>query len=92
MTKSIEEAAREHRASINRMGEVAREHEMNGYATAVRDMFRLPLASRLTPDEKSIIRQEYAKTYPDDIDRGVTNICIGAVLERVFGKEFFKKE
>ena len=36
--------------------------------------------------------REALAAYPDDIDRGVTNICIGAMLERIFGADFFKEE
>lgn len=50
-----------------------------------------PLALRLTETEKEMVREEYAKTYPNDIDRGVTSICVAAVLERIFGSDFFKE-
>lgn len=52
----------------------------------------LPLASRLTEEEKERIRKEYANTYPLDPDCGVANILIQGVLERIFGKDFFKEE
>lgn len=54
-------------------------------------LFNKPLASRLTAEEKERVRKEYANTYPNDIDCGVENILIQGVLERIFGKDFFKE-
>ena len=53
---------------------------------------QLPLASRLTAEEKERVRKEYANTYPNDIDCGVENMLIQGVLERIFGADFFKEE
>lgn len=53
---------------------------------------QLPLAQRLTAEEKERVRKEYANTYPLDPDCGVANILIQGVLERIFGKDFFKEE
>ena len=55
-------------------------------------LFAKPLAQRLTAEEKERVRKEYADTYPNDIDCGVENILIQGVLERIFGKDFFKDE
>ena len=55
-------------------------------------LMQLPLASRLTAEEKERVRKEYANTYPLDPDCGVANILIQGVLERIFGKDFFKEE
>lgn len=52
----------------------------------------LPLSERLTAEEKERVRKEYANTYPNDIDCGVENILIQGVLERIYGKDFFKEE
>ena len=51
-----------------------------------------PLSSRLTAEEKERVRKEYANTYPLDPDCGVANILIQGVLERIYGKDFFKEE
>lgn len=53
-------------------------------------LFSKPLTDRLTEDEKAAIRNEYARTYPHDIDRGVDSIMVSSVMERIFGKEIFK--
>lgn len=55
-------------------------------------LFAKPLTQRLTSEEKEMIRKEYANTYPLDPDCGVANILIQGVLERIFGKEFFKED
>lgn len=54
-------------------------------------LMQLPLASRLTAEEKERVRKEYANTHPLDPDCGVANILIQGVLERIFGKDFFKE-
>lgn len=54
--------------------------------------FANPLAQRLTAEEKERVRKEYTNTYPLDPDCGVANILIQGVLERIFGKEFFKED
>lgn len=55
-------------------------------------LFAKPLAQRLTAEEKEMAREEYSNTYPLDPDCGVANILIQGVLERIFGKEFFKED
>lgn len=55
-------------------------------------LFSQPLASRLTAEEKEMVRKEYANTYPNDIDCGVENILIQGVLERIFGAEMFNEK
>lgn len=52
----------------------------------------MPLHDRLTAEEKERVRKEYSNTYPLDPDCGVANILIQGVLERIFGKEFFKED
>lgn len=54
-------------------------------------LFAKPLAQRLTAEEKERVRKEYANTHPLDPDCGVANILIQGVLERIFGKDFFKE-
>lgn len=55
-------------------------------------LFAKPLYNRLTTEEKERVRKEYANTYPLDPDCGVANILIQGVLERIFGKDFFKED
>ena len=55
-------------------------------------LFDKPLRDRLTAEEKERVRKEYSNTYPLDPDCGVANILIQGVLERIFGKEFFKED
>lgn len=54
-------------------------------------LFTKPLASRLTTEEKELIRMEFDNTYPLDPDCGVANMLIKSVLERIFGKDFFQQ-
>ena len=53
-------------------------------------LFNKPLTQRLTDAEKEMIRKEYADTYPNDPDCGLSNISIASVLKRIFGKDFFE--
>lgn len=55
-------------------------------------IFNKSLDMRLTDNEKACVRGEYANTYPNDLDCGATNILIQGVLERIFGKDFFKED
>ena len=55
-------------------------------------LFDKPLRDRLTEAEKESVRKEYSNTYPLDPDCGLANILIQGVLERIFGKEFFKED
>ena len=55
-------------------------------------LFDKPLRNRLTAEDKERVRKEYANTYPLDLDYGVANILIQGVLERIFGKDFFKED
>lgn len=62
------------------------------FVSGAEAFMQLPLAQRLTAEEKERVRKEYANTYPLDPDCGVANILIQGVLERIFGKDFFKEE
>lgn len=55
-------------------------------------LFDKPLRDRLTAEEKESVRKEHSNTHPLDPDCGVANILIQGVLERIFGKEFFKED
>lgn len=61
------------------------------FVSGAEAFMQLPLAQRLTAEEKERVRKEYANTYPNDIDCGVANILIQGVLERIFGADFFKE-
>ena len=99
MTKTIEEAASRaildndfFMADPNNPSFVDRGLEqMRACKWVINHIFSLPLASRLTAEEKEGVRKEYADTYPNDIDCGVENILIQGVLERIFGADFFKE-
>lgn len=56
------------------------------------ELLKLPLAERLTAAERETIRQIYADTYPDDIDRSLASIRVGDTLETLFGKGLFNPE
>ena len=99
MSKTIEEAAKQaiidnnyFMADPNHPDIVDRGLEqMRACKWVIGHIFSLPLASRLTAEEKERMRKEYANTYPLDPDCGVANILIQGVLERIFGKDFFKE-
>lgn len=63
----------------------------DGFKAGTNHVYGLPLSQRLTAEEKERVRKEYANTYPLDPDCGVANILIQGVLERIFGKDFFKE-
>lgn len=63
----------------------------DGFKAGANHVYGLPLSQRLTAEEKEWVRKEYANTYPNDIDRGVENMLIQGVLERIFGADFFKE-
>lgn len=62
---------------------------VSGFMVAI---YGQPLSGRLTAEEADMIRKEYTNTYPLDPDCGVANILIQGVLERIFGKDFFKED
>ena len=62
------------------------------FVSGAQAFMRLSLRDRLTSEEKERVRKEYANTHPLDPDCGVANILIQGVLERIFGKDFFKEE
>ena len=102
MTKTIEEAANKYADNAyypapdygwyESDDEQMKEVLADTFKTGADYLVSLPLASRLTAEEKERVRKEYANTYPNDIDCGVENMLIQGVLERIFGKEFFKEE
>lgn len=100
MTKTIEESAKQaiidndyFMADPNHPDFVDRGLEqMRACKWVINHIFSLPLSQRLTSEEKERVRKEYANTYPLDPDCGVANILIQGVLERIFGKDFFKED
>lgn len=70
---------------------VFRENVVN-FKDAADYLFAPPLSDRLTDAEKDMIRKEYADTYPNDVDNDITSISKAHMLERIFGKEFFKED
>ena len=95
MTKTIEEVAKRF-ADMKTTKQAGSSVERDNKALLMTQFFHfaleeLPLSERLTAEEKERVRKEYANTYPNDIDCGVENILIQGVLERIFGKDFFKE-
>lgn len=92
MTKTIEEAVRDYAANANVTSEnFCPEDITDAFENGAWYVKNLPLRDRLTAEEKERVRKEYANTYPLDPDCGVANILIQGVLERIFGKDFFKE-
>lgn len=88
--EEIEKAAKDYAYDI---GDSDRERMrlQDAFIDGINHIMQLPLCDRLTAEEKERVRKEYANTYPNDIDCGVENILIQGVLERIFGKDFFKE-
>lgn len=92
MTKTMEEAATAYSSSLP-YSEKEKNIGYNGFTTGwIYATYGHPLSKRVTADEAEMIRKEYANTYPLDPDCGVANILIQGVLERIFGKDFFKED
>lgn len=102
MTKTIEETASEaiidnnffiadpnHPEFVDRGLE-----QMRACKWVINHIFSLPLAQRLTAEEKERVRKEYWQAAKDWIGigdaRGYCRTCIA--LEEVFGADFFKEE
>ena len=100
MTKTIEELAKQyasHRTDEQGYGSMeAWKQDVAIYYDDAKEvlswLFAKPLYNRLTAEEKERVRKEYANTYPNDPDCGIANILIQGVLERIFGKDFFKED
>lgn len=94
MSKTIEELASEYYLNEVINGETCDDKDgwTDCFVSGAEAFMQLPLAQRLTAEEKERVRKEYANTYPNDIDCGVENMLIQGVLERIFGADFFKKE
>ena len=96
MNKTIEEAAKRF-ADMKTTKQAVSSVERDKKALLMTQFFHfaleeLPSSSRLTAEEKEMVRKEYSNTYPLDPDCGLANILIQGALERIFGKEFFKED
>lgn len=102
MSKTIEELAKQYAEDMCPIGDFCggvydeqRNSDLPIYIddakSVLRWLFDKPLIDRMTAEEKERMRKEYANTYPLDPDCGVANILIQGVLERIFGKDFFKE-
>lgn len=93
MTKTIEELASEYYLNEVVNGDTCDDKDgwVDCFVSGAEAFMKLPLASRLTAEEKERVRREYANTYPNDIDCGVANMLIQGVLKRIFGADFFKE-
>lgn len=67
--------------------------QMRACKWVINHIFSLPLASRMTAEEKERVRKEYWQAARDWIDvgdaRGCCKTCIA--LESIFGTDFFKE-
>lgn len=90
MTKKIEELAKDYAYNIGD-SDWERMLLQDAFMDGAAYIMQLPLSSRLTTEEADLIHKEYNNTYPLDPDCGVANLLIQGVLERIFGKEFFKE-
>ena len=93
MTKMIEDLAREYYLNEVVNGDTCDDKDgwADCFVSGAGALVQLPVASRLTAEEKERVRKEYANTYPNDIDCGVENMLIQDILERIFGADFFKE-
>ena len=93
MSKTIEEAASEYYLNEVINGDTCDDKDgwTDCFVSGAAAFMQLPLAQRLTAEEKERVRKEYANTYPNDIDCGVENMLIQGVLVRIFGADFFKE-
>lgn len=103
MTKTIEEAANKYADNAyypapdygwyESDDEQMKEVLADTFKTGADDLMSLPLASRLTAEEKERVRKEYWRAARDWIGigdaRGYCRTCIA--LESIFGADFFKE-
>ncbi len=98
MTKTIEEAAKKaiidnnfFMADPNNPSFVDRGLEqMRACKWVINHIFSLPLASRLTAEEKESIKETY-KYHLNAIGDCYTHCMVRDELEHIFGKDFFKE-
>lgn len=103
MTKTIEEAANEYADNAyypapdynwyESDDEQMKECLADTFKAGANHVYGLPLASRMTEEEKERVRKEYWQAARDWIGvgdaRGYCKTCIA--LESIFGKDFFKE-
>lgn len=97
MNKTIEEAAKDHRFFGSY---TERQAAYDGFIDGAKYVYKLPLASRLTAEEKERVRKMYseAQSWLDeetsfDNPNEQLKVCAVAIqdrLERIFGADFFK--
>lgn len=104
MTKTIEEVAKQaiidnnyFMADPNHPDFVDRGLEqMRACKWVINHIFSLPLASRLTPEEKERVRKAYKAMSDYGMNKGVecascANYAARVWMERIFGADFFKE-
>lgn len=98
MTKTIEEAAREfmQSAPIEAISPYYEEDMIEMFKGGVEYALSLPLASRLTAEEKERVREAYKAMSDYGKNKGVecascANYAARVWMERIFGKDFFKE-
>lgn len=95
MSKTIEEAANEYYLNEVINGGTCDDKDgwTDCFVSGAKALMQLPLASRLTAEEKERVRGEYWQAARDWIDvgdaRGYCKTCIA--LESIFGSDFFKE-
>lgn len=93
MTKTIEEAA--WNFARKQWGKQV-PHTIDKIADMLIDfgneVMAMPLSSRLTAEEKDMVREEYADTYPNDPDQSIAGVRVMQTLQHIFGAEIFKEE
>lgn len=52
----------------------------DGFKGGANYVYGLPLASRLTTEEKERVRKEYAKTSPNDLDQSIASLRVMRTL------------
>lgn len=94
MSKTIEEAANEYAANWEEKHNI-HNPELYGlivdaYKTSAERIMSLPLAQRLTAEEKDSIRETY-KYHLNAIGDCYTHCMVRDELEHIFGVDFFKE-
>lgn len=93
MTETIEELASEYYLNEVINGDTCDDKDgwTDCFVSGAEALVQLPLAQRLTAEEKERVRKEYAKTFPKDPDQSIASIRVMQTLERIFGADFFKE-
>ena len=95
MKQTIEDLAREYYLNEVVNGDICDDKDgwTDCFVSGAAALMQLLLASRLTAEEKEMVRKEYWRAAKDWIDigdaRGYCRTCVA--LESIFGADFFKE-